>query len=61
MNDVFDHPRKNPIGGEDGLKSIQKEAKKAPRDTEEQPRAPEMAPREPQRAAKRKPREPTTA
>ena len=49
------------IGGEEGLKNIQKEPKRAPRDTEEQPRAPEVRPREPPRAPKRKPREPPRA
>ena len=49
------------IGGEEGLKSIQKEAKRAPRNTEEPPRAPEVRPREPPRAPKRKAREPSKA
>ena len=47
------------MGGAEGLKSTQKEAKNPPRDTEEQPRAPEVRPREPPRAPKRKPREPS--
>ena len=47
------------FGGDEGLKSIQEEPKRAPRDTEEQPRAPEVRPREPPRAPKRKPREPS--
>ena len=42
-------------------KSIQKEAKRAPRDTAEQPRAPEVKPREPPRAPRREPREPSRA
>ena len=49
------------MGREEGLKSTQKEAKRAPRDTEEQPRAPEMKPREPARPPKRKPSEPSRA
>ena len=49
------------MGGEEGLKSTQKEAKRAPRHTEEQPRAPEVKPREPPRPPKRKPREPSRA
>ena len=49
------------MGREEGLKSTQKEAKRAPRDTEEQPRAPEVRPREPPRPPKRKPREPSRA
>ena len=49
------------MGGEAVLKSTQKEAKRAPRDTEEQPRAPEVKPREPPRAPKRKPGEPSRA
>ena len=49
------------MGGEEGFKSTQKEAKRAPRDTEEQPRAPEVRPREPPRAPKRKPRKPSRA
>ena len=49
------------MGGEEGLKSTQKEAKRAPRDTEEQPRGPEVRSREPPRAPKRKPREPSRA
>ena len=49
------------MGGEEGLKSTQKEAKRTPINTEEQPRAPEVKPREPPRPPKRKPREPSRA
>ena len=49
------------MGGEEGLKSTQKEAKRAPRDTEEPPRAPEVRPTEPPKATKRKPRQPSRA
>ena len=49
------------MGGEEGFKSTQKEAKRAPRDTEEQPRAPEVRPRERPRPPKRKPSEPSRA
>ena len=49
------------MNGEEGFKSTQKEAKRAPRDTEEQPRAPEVRPREPPRPPKRKPSEPSRA
>ena len=56
LNVVWNTPE-HLIGSEETPKSIQKEAKRAPRDTEEQPRAPEVRPREPPRAPKRKPRE----
>ena len=57
LNVVWSTPE-HLIGGEEDLKSIQKEAKRAPRDTEEQPRAPEVKPREPPRAPRREPRKP---
>ena len=49
------------MGGEEGLKSTKKEAKRAPKNTEGQPRAPEVKPREPPRPPKKKPREPSRA
>ena len=49
------------MGGEDGLQSTQKEAKRAQRDTEEQPRAPEVRPSKPPRPHKIKPRTPSRA
>ena len=61
IRDRFWNTPEHLIGGEEGLKSIEKEAKRAPRDTEEQPRAPEVRPREPPRAPRREPREPPKA